>query len=80
MFLTELNSDFFFKDGSFLIAVANGTAETTSSTMIHCYRVTIKKKADNLSINSHTLPSFFLASGAGRDIPGKISISYHTIL
>lgn len=40
--------------------------------MIHCYRVSIKKHSDNLSINSQTLPSFFLASGGGRDIPGML--------
>lgn len=63
-------SFFFSSDGTFLIAAANGTSGNTASTMIHCYRVQIRKQGDNLSINSQALPSFFLISGAGRDIPG----------
>lgn len=50
--------------------MASGNFETPSSTMIHCYRVTIRKQNETLTINSQTLPSFFLNGGAGRDIPG----------
>lgn len=48
--------------------MANGDCETPSSTMIHCYRVSIKKRLDALTLTSQTLPSFFLSGGAGRDI------------
>lgn len=53
-----------------MIAVANGTTENPASTIIHCYRVSIKKQMDNLTITSQSLPSFFLTGGAARDIPG----------
>lgn len=36
--------------------------------MIHCYRVSIKKRLETLTLTSQTLPSFFLSGGAGRDI------------
>lgn len=36
--------------------------------MIHCYRVSIKKRLEILTLTSQTLPSFFLSGGAGRDI------------
>lgn len=55
-------------DGHLLIAVANGDSVIPSSTMIHCYRVSIKKRLDALTLTSQTLPSFFLSGGAGRDI------------
>lgn len=54
-----------------MIAVANGTNENPASTIIHCYRVSIKKQMDNITINSQSLPSFFLTGGAARDIPGS---------
>lgn len=53
-----------------MLAVANGTIDNPSSTMIHCYRVTVKKQLDNLTLTSQSLPSFFLTGGAARDIPG----------
>lgn len=37
--------------------------------MINCYRVSIKKQLDKLTITSQALPSFFLCEGAARDIP-----------
>lgn len=43
--------------------------------MIHCYRVSVKKQMDNLTLTSQTLPSFFLTGGAARDIP-EISITH----
>lgn len=52
-----------------MIAVANGECKTVSSIMINCYKVSIKKQLDKLTITSQTLPSFFLCEGAGRDIP-----------
>lgn len=55
-----------------MIAVANGTTENAASTMIHCYRVSVKKHLDNLTLTSQSLPSFFLTGGAARDIPGTI--------
>lgn len=39
--------------------------------MINCYRVTVKKQNEKLTITSISLPSFFLCEGAGRDIPGN---------
>lgn len=60
-----------FSDGNFMIAVANGTIENPTSTMIHCYRVSVKKQMDSLTVTSQSLPSFFLTGGAARDIPGK---------
>lgn len=60
-----------------MIAVANGTCENPVSTMIHCYRVAIKKQMENLTLTSQTLPSFFLTGGAARDIPGNfVEINY----
>lgn len=53
-----------------MIAIANGTDENPTSTMIHCYRVLIKKQMDSLILTSQSLPSFFLTGGAARDIPG----------
>lgn len=53
-----------------MIAVANGTIDNPASTMIHCYRVTVKKQLDTLTLTSQSLPSFFLTGGAARDIPG----------
>lgn len=64
-----------FPDGTFVIAVANGICENPASTMIHCYRVSVKKQMDNLTLTSQTLPSFFLTGGAARDIP-EISITH----
>lgn len=52
-----------------MVAVANGTDENPASTMIHCYRVTVKKQMDTLTMASQSLPSFFLTGGAARDIP-----------
>lgn len=52
-----------------MIAVANGECKNVSSIMINCYRVSIKKQLDKLTITSQALPSFFLCEGAGRDIP-----------
>lgn len=60
-----------------MIAVANGTNENPASTMIHCYRVTVKKQLDSLTLTSQTLPSFFLTGGAARDIPGKMKSYQH---
>lgn len=57
-------------EGHFLISVANGTCDNPASTMIHCYRVSVKKQMDSLTLTSQTLPSFFLVGGAARDIPG----------
>lgn len=54
-----------------MVAVANGTTENPASTIIHCYRVSVKKQMDNLTITSQCLPSFFLTGGAARDIPGS---------
>lgn len=51
-----------------MIAVSNGECDVPSSTMIHCYRVSIKKRLDTLTLTSQTQPSFFLTGGAGRDI------------
>lgn len=65
---------FVFTDGNFMIAVANGTNENPASTIIHCYRVSLKKQMENLTITSQSLPSFFLTGGAARDIPGTIEI------
>lgn len=62
---------FRISDGNFMIAVANGTTENPASTMIHCYRVSVKKQLDNLTLTSQSLPSFFLTGGAARDIPGE---------
>lgn len=56
-----------------MIAVANGTIDNPASTMVHCYRVTVKKQMDNLTLTSQSLPSFFLTGGAARDIPGIIT-------
>lgn len=51
-----------------MIAVANGMGENPASTMmVHCYRVSVKKQMDNLTLASQSLPSFFLTSGAARD-------------
>lgn len=58
-----------------MIAVANGTTENSASTMIHCYRVSVKKQMDNLTLTSQSLPSFFLTGGAARDIPGNQNIN-----
>lgn len=58
-----------------MIAVANGTVENPASTMIHCYRVSVKRQMDNLTITSQSLPSFFLTGGAARDIPGESQIA-----
>lgn len=63
-------------DGNFMIAVANGTVENPTATMIHCYRVSVKKQMDNLILTSQSLPSFFLTGGAARDIPGKYSVEF----
>lgn len=52
-----------------MIAVTNGECKNVSSTMINCYKVSIKKKLEKLTITSQSLPSFFLCEGAGRDIP-----------
>lgn len=43
--------------------------------MIHCYRVSVKKQMDSLTLTSQSLPSFFLTGGAARDIP-DISVTY----
>lgn len=53
-----------------MVAVANGDCKNIASTMINCFRVLVKKQNDKLVITSHSLPSFFLCEGAGRDIPG----------
>lgn len=58
-----------FSDGSLMIAVANGDCENTSSIMINCFRVTVEKRLDTVTLLSLAMPSFFLNSGAGRDIP-----------
>lgn len=58
-----------------MIAVANGTDENPASSMIHCYRVSVKKQMDSLTLTSQSLPSFFLTGGAARDIP-DISVTY----
>lgn len=58
-----------------MIAVANGMSENPASTMIHCYRVSVKKQTDTLTLSSQSLPSFFLTGGAARDIP-DISVTY----
>lgn len=56
-----------------MIAVANGANENAASTMINCYRVSIKQETGALALTSHTLPSFFVGGGAARDIPSKWS-------
>lgn len=67
LFFSSINSTL-ISDGSFMIAV-NGECKNVSSIMINCYRVSIKKQLDKLTITSQALPSFFLCEGAGRDIP-----------
>ncbi|XP_062546940.1 mediator of RNA polymerase II transcription subunit 16 [Armigeres subalbatus] len=56
------------KNGSFRIAVGNGDSKFTNSSMIQCFRVTIKKTEESLEIKSTVLPSFFLAKGMGKDL------------
>lgn len=58
-----------------MIAVANGMGENPASTMIHCYRVSVKKQMDSLTLTSQSLPSFFLTGGAARD-QLDISVTY----
>lgn len=57
-----------------MIAVANGTDENPASSMVHCYRVSVKKQMDSLTLTSQSLPSFFLTGGAARDIPGTVAL------
>lgn len=58
-----------------MIAVANGMGENPASTMIHCYRVSVKKQMDSLTLTRQSLPSFFLTGGAARD-QLDISVTY----
>lgn len=52
-----------------MIAVVNGECKNVSSIMVNCFRVSIKKHLEKLTITSQALPSFFLCEGGGRDIP-----------
>lgn len=37
--------------------------------MINCYRVSVEKRLENVSLSCQAMASFFLNGGAGRDIP-----------
>ncbi|XP_055614106.1 mediator of RNA polymerase II transcription subunit 16 [Uranotaenia lowii] len=56
------------KAGHFMIAVGNGDTRSANSSMVLCFRVTVKKIDESLEINSSALPSFFVSEGFGKDL------------
>uniref|UniRef100_A0A1B0CL25 Mediator of RNA polymerase II transcription subunit 16 n=1 Tax=Lutzomyia longipalpis TaxID=7200 RepID=A0A1B0CL25_LUTLO len=56
------------KNGHFLIAASNNDYQNRTL-IVQCFRVIVKKVEEKLTITSHSLPSFFLNEGIGRDLP-----------
>lgn len=61
-----------------MIAVANGANENATSTIIYCYRVSVKLQFNKLVISSERLPSFFVGGGAVRDISSNLHLCIFT--
>lgn len=54
-------------DGHFLVAVCNSNTKTWKSTITHCFKISVEKVNNTLSIKSRALSSFFPCEGAMRD-------------
>jgi mediator of RNA polymerase II transcription subunit 16 len=65
----------FFTDGHFLVAVSGG-----STTMpVQCYRVSVKKVEDKMTVISQALPSFFLQCNTLKDNGCELYLQSTTI-
>lgn len=62
-----------------MIAVANGANENATSTIIYCYRVSVKLQFNKLVLSSERLPSFFVGGGAVRDISSNLHVHFVTV-